>query len=253
MTSQCCKQAISLLVMAGCLLVFNSPATAAQDEVAAKPNEVDVPEATEDATQEESDEATKPDEPKLQTLLVKDRRLRLKVPARWKVVKPRNNVVELELSISPLDEKDQPPVDPADEKSPPRRGRMTVMGAGGDVDTNIRNWIGQFRLGRDADGKDAMRRDRRRLRGAIAHVLDITGTYFDSPHGQRGPKVELPDYRMLGAVIEIEGAGSYYVKFYGPAKIVEENREAFEEMLSSLEIAPEPIEEPAPEADPQES
>jgi hypothetical protein len=90
-----------------------------------------------------------------------------------------------------------------------------------------------------------MRRDELKLRGAVAHVLDIAGTYFDSPQGPFGPKVELTDYRMLGAIIEIEGAGKYFVKFYGPATIVEENREAFEEMLASLQVIEPAVEDNA--------
>ena len=187
------------------------------------------------------------DEQELQTLLVHDKRLQLIAPAAWKVVEPRNNLIELELTILPGDRADEPDNDASDEPKP--RGRLTMMAAGGDVDGNIRRWVGQFRLGRDADGKDAMRRDRRKLRGAVAHVLDIAGTYFDSPRGPFGPKVELADYRMLGAIIEVEGAGKYFVKFYGPAEIVEENHEAFQAMLESLVVVDGPGEESGPEAD----
>lgn len=186
--------------------------------------------------------------PKTQTLLVDNDRLRLVVPASWKLEKPRSNIIDVELSILPREDASRTAEsqDTRPDKLPPLRGRLTMMAAGGDVDANIRRWVGQFRLGRDADGKDAMHRDRRRLRGAVAHVLDIAGTYFDTPDGPFGPKVELSDYRMLGAIIEIEGAGKYFVKFYGPAAIVEENREAFEEMLSSLELVEPPAEPPSP-------
>jgi hypothetical protein len=196
--------------------------------------------------------------PKTQTLLLNEKHLQLTVPGAWKVVKPRNKLIEMELEILPRNRGEEPAVDPAaDESTLPPHGRVTMMAAGGDVDGNIRRWVGQFRLGRDANGKDAMRRDHRRLRGAIAHVLDIGGTYFETPDGPLGTRVERPDYRMLGAIIEVEGAGKYFVKFYGPADIVEENREAFEKMLSSLEIvepaAEVPAESPAPAAETKES
>ena len=80
-------------------------------------------------------------------------------------------------------------------------------------------------------------------------MLDIAGTYFDSPRGPFGPKVELADYRMLGAIIEVEGAGKYFVKFYGPAEIVEENLEAFQAMLESLVVVENSAEERESEAD----
>lgn len=253
-----------LLVLFGGLFVL-APATGSAQEAATKPAAEEATDTADEAAAEKTDQKAdakaeeksaedKPaEEPKTQQLLVNEKRLQLTVPTRWKVVKPRYNMIDMELSIPASDEKEKPAADPADEESQPPRGRVTMMAAGGDVDANIRRWVGQFRLGRDADGKDAMRRDRRRLRGAVAHVLDIAGTYFDSPQGPRGPKVELPDYRMLGVIIEVEGAGKYYVKFYGPAKIVEENREAFEEMLSSLEVVPEATEEPNPETETEES
>ncbi len=185
---------------------------------------------------DESGEAADSEPPKTQLLTVNDKLLNLAVPVAWQMVEPRNRLIEVELAILPSKDGEQPtPGDQSSEEAAPR-GRLTMMAAGGDVDSNIRRWIGQFRLGRDADGKDAMRRDELKLRGAVAHVLDIAGTYFDSPRGPFGPKVERADYRMLGAIIEIEGAGKYFVKFYGPADLVEENREAFEEMLSSLEV-----------------
>ncbi len=184
--------------------------------------------------------------PKLRTLLVNERQLRVSVPATWEVVEPRNRLIEFELAILP-DDAAEPAEDPgSDAAALAPRGRLTMMAAGGDIDSNIRRWVGQFRLGRDADGKDAMQRDERKLRGAVAHVLDIAGTYFDSPKGPFGPKVELADYRMLGAIIEVEGAGKYFVKFYGPSAIVEANREAFEAMLASLEVVEPARKEAAP-------
>lgn len=254
MNYQAWKQPLALLATAGSLFVLAASSAGAEEQVASPSDTQQVTETAADSVAAESGEQpasedSKAQAPKTQTLLVNEKHLQLVVPARWKMVKPRNNIIELELSIAPLDEKEPAPVDPSDESMQPLRGRLTMMAAGGDVDSNIRRWVGQFRLGRDADGKDAMRRDRRRLRGAVAHVLDIAGTYFDSPEGPRGPKVELPDYRMLAAIIEVEGAGRYYVKFYGPAKIVDENREAFEEMLSSLEVVEAPSEEPMPEAE----
>lgn len=243
LASSCCLSAV--LVSAPSFAEPQTPPAAPEataPQVAAPP----------EATSGEDGEA-----PKTQVLLVNENHLQLTVPAAWKVVKPRNNIVEMELEILPRHRGDEPPADPVIDPAQHPHGRLTMMAAGGDVDGNIRRWVGQFRLGRDADGKDAMRRDHRRLRGAIAHVLDIAGTYFETPQGPQGSKIERPDYRMLGAIIEVEGAGKYFVKFYGPADIVEENREAFEKMLSSLEIVepptPAPAEPPSPAAETKES
>lgn len=196
----------------------------------------------------DADEKPKQDKPTTKTLLVNEKQLRFTVPNAWRQVEPRNRLVEVEFAIYPHDyeEATQEPTssEPAasaaggNDAAAQPVGRLTMMAAGGDVDANMRRWVGQFRLGRDAGGKDAMHRDKRPLRGAVAHVLDIAGTFFDSPRGPLGPKVELPNYRMLGAIIEIESAGKYFVKFYGPAEIVDENAEAFAAMLEQLEVAP---------------
>lgn len=204
--------------------------------------------ATPESDEAEGDRsATEPKQPEpreTQTLLAHDQHLQFTVPAEWKVVEPRNRLIELELAILPRREEASADEAEEDAEADGPRGRLTMMAAGGDVDANLRRWIGQFRLGRDAEGKDAMRRDRRQLRGAVAHVLDIAGTYFDSPQGPLGPKVERPDYRMLGAIIEVEGAGKYFVKFYGPAEIVDANQEAFEQMLSSMKVVASPSSDP---------
>lgn len=187
-----------------------------------------------------------------QVLSVKENLLRLTIPAEWKIVKPRNNIIEMELAIFPKPTDSEKPnaedeTSTEIEQQAAPRGRLTMMAAGGDIDSNIRRWVGQFRLGRDADGKDAMRREERKLRGAMAHILDIAGTYFDSPRGPFGPKVELPNYRMLGAIIEVEGHGKYFVKFYGPAELVAENHEAFDQMLASIEVVKPSEAEDSPE------
>ena len=228
------------LVATALLFATNDSAWSNDDETSAvQTTDTESPAAVDNQPTSAEEQAPAEDEPvETQTLLVHDDQLRLVVPASWKLVKPRNNLIEVELTILPREEEEMAEdtkEEPNDDQPLPR-GRLTMMSAGGDVEANIRRWVGQFRLGRDADGKDAMRRDERRLRGAVANVLDIAGTYFDTPRGPFGPKVELSDYRMLGAIIEVEGAGKYFVKFYGPAEIVEENVEAFEEMLSSLEL-----------------
>ena len=88
-----------------------------------------------------------------------------------------------------------------------------------------------------------MRRDRLSLDQAVVHTLDISGTFFEAPQGPLGPKIERPNYRLLGAIIEVEGAGRYFVKMYGPALLVAENAEAFRAMLRGLDVLS-PVEEP---------
>jgi hypothetical protein len=69
------------------------------------------------------------------------------------------------------------------------------------------------------------------------HTVEITGTYLDTPRGPFGPKVELPEHALLGAIIETKSFGDYFIKLTGPAKLVEAQREKFTEMLDSLDRA----------------
>lgn len=183
------------------------------------------------AAPEHASEDAKP--PVWQKFTAYEGRLQLSAPSTWKKVKPRSNLIEVEFSIPPAEADGVEKTDPIGDVEVPH-GRLTMMSAGGDVDANIRRWISQFRLGRDADGKDAMKREEKKIECGVVHTLDIAGTFFDSPRGPFGPKIERPDYRMLGAIIEVNGAGKFFIKFYGPAKLVERNQKAFEKMLAKI-------------------
>ena len=229
-------QGIAAFTLSVTLLIGGTASAQTSDTAApAKKLEAKPTPATTEVAATEAPVAEEEEKPTTQTLDVYDKRIRLVIPATWKVVEPSNNLVEVEISIPPKEAATKPTTETETDEAP-LHGRLTMMSAGGEVDSNIRRWVGQFRLGRDAGGKDAMRRDERKLRGARAHLLDITGTYFESPQGRLGQKVERPDYRMLGAIIEVEGAGKFFVKFYGPAKLVECNREAFDQMLDTLQV-----------------
>ena len=190
--------------------------------------------ATEQGAAEKDDE--KPEE--MQTLTLHEGRLRFRLPAAWKRVKPRNRLIEMELAVLPQRKKDDPEPDP---KQTP--GRMTLMSSGGSPETILRRWAGRFRLGQDADGKDTMHRDVIEMDQAVVHTLDISGAYFDEPKGPLRPKVEMPNTRMLGAIIEVEQAGRFFVKIYGPEPLVTEQAEAFWKMLAELEVLEAPDEE----------
>lgn len=86
------------------------------------------------------------------------------------------------------------------------------VGGGGGVDANIERWRGQFtgvEHGVDTvetiDGADADRMT----------VLDIAGRYVAETRPGSGERVDHPDWRMIAAVVEIEG-GPFFVKAMGP-------------------------------------
>ncbi len=208
-----------------------SEAPAAETEAAVEDEEQPAGESPSQASP--AKEGTKEKKVELKKVVVAEKRLELMVPATWKERARQNNIIEKEFAVYevPLKEGEEP-------KEDTPSGRLTLSESGGSVEQNMRRWIGQFRLGRDADGEDAVQQEVIELEGATLHLLDISGTYFDAPRGPLGPKVERTDYRMLGAIIEIEEGPRYFVKFYGPQKIVAAGAKDFRKMVRTAKIAP---------------
>lgn len=209
----------------------DAPAAEANDNQAAE-DEAKPAGETPPAKEGELEKEKQEKEVELKKVVVAEKRLTLMVPATWNERERQNNVIEKEFVIYevPLKEGEEP-------KEDTPVGRLTLSASGGTVDQNMRRWIGQFRLGRDADGEDAVQQEEIELEGGTLHLLDISGTYFDAPRGPFGPKVERTDYRMLGAIIEIEDGPLYFVKFYGPQKVVEANAKDFRKMVRAAKIA----------------
>ena len=92
-------------------------------------------------------------------------KLALKAPAGWKKVQPKSRIIEAEFEIPAVD---------GDEMA----GRLTAMGAGGSVEANIDRWVAQF-TGDDVKPKV----EKKTVGGSEVHVVDLTGTYKDTPGG----------------------------------------------------------------------
>lgn len=154
---------------------------------------------------------------------IADGKLTLTAPEGWKKIQPRVRIIEHEYQIDPVE---------GDKE----KGRMTVMGAGGSIQDNLDRWIGQFSQPDGSESKDKAKTEKKTVAGQEVHILDIQGTYKDSPGPFAGGAVtNRPNYRMLAAIIVTPDSGNYFVKFYGPEKTVSENKEKFEKMIESLE------------------
>lgn len=241
LTEQTRRRAVTLLVTATFVVAGALPLVGAalQEATEATPQATtqqpkdeapaaEKPTATNEGAKEEKKEAEK--EVKLQQVVVAEKRLEFAFPAEWKKRERRNNIIEVEFAVLEREPKEGEKV----EEIP--AGRLTLSSSGGTVDQNMRRWIGQFRLGHDSDGEDAVEQEVIEIEGATLHMLDISGTYFDSPRGPLGPKIERPDYRMLGAIIEIEDGPLYFVKFYGPEKLIEAHAKAFQTGVRGVKI-----------------
>lgn len=155
----------------------------------------------------------------------------LQAPDTWERVEPKSGIVETEFAI--------PTEGTAADGSPLPPGRMTVMGAGGTVQANIDRWYGQFAQPDGTATKDKATTKKLDLAGCKVTLVDIPGTYKDSPGGPfaGGRTVERPDYRMLAAIVETPDRGNYFLKFYGPAKTVAAHAAGFRAMVEGMVAA----------------
>jgi hypothetical protein len=148
--------------------------------------------------------------------------LAMTAPGQWTKTKPRSSMLEAEFQIPKVGE---------DESD----GRLTIMGAGGSIDANIDRWIGQFTTD-DGSPLSGVEPTVFEIAGQKIHLIDLSGTFIDSMGAPGGPTTDRKNYRMLGAIIETEDLGNYFVKFYGPRKTIDANAAAFKQMLESLKI-----------------
>jgi len=150
-------------------------------------------------------------------------KLELTAPANWTKKEPASRIVEVEFAVPPAKGDEAP-------------GRLTAMGAGGSVESNIDRWVGQF-VG-EGGGAAKPKRDKATISGADIEVVDLSGTYKDSPGGPfaGGKTINRDNYRMLGAIIQTKDRGNYFLKLYGPKATIDENEKGFQDMVKSLKM-----------------
>lgn len=121
----------------------------------------------------------------------------LTAPDNWKRKQPRSSFVLAEFSLPAAD----------------GEGRLTVSSAGGSIEANIERWKSQF------SGLPAAPREER-LETLVGQVtlVDLAGEFNDQP-GPFAPAVKRPDYRMIAAIIPVDGQ-LHFVKAVGPQKTI---------------------------------
>lgn len=157
---------------------------------------------------------------------IADGALALEAPSGWQRVQPKSGIVETEFAI---------PSEAAADAAAVAPGRMTVMGAGGSVDANIERWYGQFAQPDGSSTKDKSAIKKLKVAGRDVTLVDIAGTYQDSPGGPfaGGKTIARPGYRMLAAIVEGPD-GNYFLKFYGPAATVAKHADGFRTMVEGM-------------------
>ncbi|MFG0262277.1 MAG: hypothetical protein ACF788_07795 [Novipirellula sp. JB048] len=146
---------------------------------------------------------------------------KLEVPSQFKATQPQSNILEYEFVAKSSE----------DENA---TARVTFMPAGGDVRANIARWRGQFQGG-DAE---AQKTKEMKLGKWNVHLVDLSGKFKERVGGGPffgGKVVEHENYAMAGAIIVHPEGRKYFVKMVGPAEVVSENRDAFVQMIKSIE------------------
>jgi len=102
------------------------------------------------------------------------------------------------------------------------------------VDANVKRWQDQFR---DADGNPP-KIESKTVKGKNVEVtrVETAGHYKPSAMPGMAPEPDRENARLLGAIVVTERVG-YFLKMVGPDKTMTLARPAFDELLSSIEVA----------------
>lgn len=107
------------------------------------------------------------------------------------------------------------------------------QGDGGGVDANVERWKQQFQPPEGKTLDDVTKTKKIEAGGLAITLVDISGRYVAAVQPGAAEKLDQPDSRMLGAIVE--GSGNpFFFKAVGPAKTVDVWAEPFEKAVSSL-------------------
>lgn len=108
-------------------------------------------------------------------------------------------------------------------------GRLTVSTAGGSIDANIERWKTQF-----VGALEKSKQEQTKAAGLTITLVDFAGEFNDQ-RGPFAPAVKRPGYRMIAAVLPVEGQ-LYFVKATGPQKTMEMHAEKIKAFVTSVKL-----------------
>lgn len=145
--------------------------------------------------------------------------LKLVVPPSWKQQEPNSRLRLGQFEVQAVE----------GDASPAELTVSTFGGDGGGIDPNLTRWVGQF-AEKDREFKAYTGKGEQ----GTYYLLDISGTYNQpvGPPVLRQTK-PVPDSRMLGVILVIEGSGNYFLKLTGPDKTVAAQRDAIRKSITA--------------------
>ena len=106
---------------------------------------------------------------------------------------------------------------------------------GGSVRDNFDRWISQMQQPDGKSSTDKAKMETLTPNGLKVTMIDVTGIYTAETSPGSGVRLNKPNYRLRGAVVETP-KGNYYIKLVGPEKTVNRWSEAFMEYVKSFEF-----------------
>jgi hypothetical protein len=142
--------------------------------------------------------------------------IRLTAPAQWRKTEPGTTFVAAEFVL---------PRAEADNED----GRLTISTAGGSLETNIDRWKGQFDPQPQQASLEVVD-----VADVKITIVDLSGDFNDQ-RGPFAPAVKRPNYRMIAAVIPLEGQFSF-IKATGPQKTIATHAGAIHAFIRSVRL-----------------
>jgi hypothetical protein len=110
-------------------------------------------------------------------------------------------------------------------------------GQGGDLQSNLDRWCGQFQQPDGKPSSDVLKKSSRTVNGMNVHEADLSGTYVAETAPGSGEHVRKEGWRMLAAILEAKD-GPYYAKLVGPSATVGKWEESFRAFVNAAKPAP---------------
>lgn len=137
-------------------------------------------------------------------------------PTEWNWVAVNSPMRKAQLAVPGLD--------------PTKAAEVTFFhfgaGGGGDIESNAKRWLGQFKGAANAEKVES-----KQIGGRKVTLVSTEGTYSTGMPGASAAPME--NYALLGAIIEDAG-GNVFVKMTGPKATVQAASAKFLEFLGAV-------------------
>lgn len=136
-------------------------------------------------------------------------------PAGWKEMPPSNQMRLAELVV-------------ADASGDVAKQCVAAISmAGGDVESNVSRWAGQFKDASGAAPKAEVHSSE--VNGLKVHTVELVGTYQGM-----SDKAPMTDWMMRGAIVESAGGQSVFIKMTGPAEGMKKLTDGWNSLVAGL-------------------